>query len=839
MNFNLLFVLNKKSFLKLLVLLLLFTHSLQAQFNISGIIKDAKSLKPLAFATIKLESGRKIISDIDGKFFVEESTKLNAVEFSYVGFISSKIEVSDGFYYQIILFANPQISYLKNNANDIIKKVIENKKINNPQNRLINFRFKSYNKLIITANPDSLKGKIDSIFVTKNNQKYFTKLDSSEYKFKRIIEKQHLFHSEKVSEFLFKDKKLKENVIGIKMSGFKQPVYEILGFNLQSFSMYDKLYELFQTKYKSPIADDKTSDYSYKLLDTVTIENRKTYAIFFKNRKKINQSGLEGLLYIDCENYAVANAVMRVKNVIDITGIHNFEYIESEKIWFPKSQIFKIIKGKNNEDIKLFGGTFQFDSDIDDDNKVREKHSSDFVYLLSETTNSEIEFNKVFKTRRPTIAIDVKDNAINKPEVFWDLYRKDTLDIRSKKTYQTLDSLVIKRKIEKKFLFGKKIINGFVPIGAVDLDLRKFFNFNNYEGFRFSLAGVTNEKLSRKFRIEGYTAYGTKDENFKYNLGFAGRYGKFSNTWFGASYTDDVQQIASTSFAIENKQFKLFDTDLFNFSSFYNYIKWRSFIETRIIPKTESIWEISKTYIKPKFDYLYKTNDRTYSDFNMTTAMVSLQWKPYSKFIQTPIGRNEITEGFPVFNLQLTKSIPWVLNNDFNFGKIDFKTLYEKKFLNGQKTNLMFALGYAFGDIPITHLYNNSPNSLDKNKILQRISLEGDNDFETMYLNEFFSNKYAFFEFRHGFRKFNITKKFKPNLVFITRMAIGSLEKPEQHFGIEYKTLENGYFESGIQINQLFKGLGISTFYRYGPNQLPEFEDNLAIRISYYFNLGF
>ena len=839
MNLNFLYVLKKKSLLKLIVLLLLFTHSLQAQFNISGIVKDAKTLKPLAFATLKFESGKKILTDIDGKFTVSESKKISFIEISYVDHLSSKIDINDGFYYQIILFSNEKVINLNNNVNEIIKKVIENKNNNNPETKFQNFRFKSYNKLIITANPDSLKGKIDSIFVIKNKQKYFSKLDSSEYKFKKIIGKQHLFHTEKISEFLFKNKRLKESVLGIKMSGFKQPVYEILGFNLQSFSIYKNIYELFQTKYKSPISDDVTSDYSYKLLDTIAINNRSTFAIYFKNKKKINESGLEGLLYIDTQTFAVANAVMRVKNVIDITGIHNFEYLEEEKIWFPKSQVFKIVKGKNNEDIKLFGGTFQFDSDLDENNKYREKHSSDYVYLLSETKNSEIEFNKIFYVRKAAITVEVKEDAINKPENFWNFYRKDSLDSRSQKTYQTLDSLVLKRKIEKRFLFGKKFINGFVPVGLVDFDLRKFINFNNYEGFRLCLAGISNEKLSRKFRVEGYTAYGTKDGNLKYNLGFAGRYGKFSNTWFGASYTDDIQQIASTSFAIENKQFKLFDTDLFNFSSFYNYVKWRTFLETRVIPKTESIWEISHSIIEPKFNYLFKPNDRFYNVYNMTTAMVSLQWKPFSKYIQTPIGRIESQEGFPVFNIQLTKSLPGIIRNDFNFGKIDFKTSYERKFLNGQKTNLVFALGYAFGDVPITHLYNNSPNSLNKNKILQRISIEGDNDFETMYLNEFFSNKYAFFEFRHGLKKFNIAKKFKPNLVFITRMAIGGLSKPEQHFGIEYKTLDKGYFESGIQLNQIFKGLGISTFYRYGPNKLTNFEDNLAIRISYYLDLGF
>jgi hypothetical protein len=67
------------------------------------------------------------------------------------------------------------------------------------------------------------------------------------------------------------------------MAGFKQPVYEILS---QSFSVYDRNYELFETKYHSPIADDATYDYNYKLLDTVAIDGRLSYMIYFKTKKE-------------------------------------------------------------------------------------------------------------------------------------------------------------------------------------------------------------------------------------------------------------------------------------------------------------------------------------------------------------------------------------------------------------------------------------------------------------------------------------------------------------------------------------------------------------------------
>jgi len=49
----------------LLFLFLFFTLSLQAQFQINGIIKDSETKKPLPFATITTENGFATISDVD------------------------------------------------------------------------------------------------------------------------------------------------------------------------------------------------------------------------------------------------------------------------------------------------------------------------------------------------------------------------------------------------------------------------------------------------------------------------------------------------------------------------------------------------------------------------------------------------------------------------------------------------------------------------------------------------------------------------------------------------------------------------------------------------------
>ena len=817
---------------------------LQAQFQVNGIVKDLSTNKALPFATILTNEGINFVSDVDGKFNISSKKEFTSLDVSYIGYLKTSVAiVKDKKYYVVSLLQktndlNEVIIAHENPALAIIRKTIVNKKNNNPQEKLNSFEFKSYNKLIVTANPDSISGELDSVFVEKAIGKQFTKIDSSSYKFKELVNKQHLFQTEKVTQLQFNNSTLKETILGTKMAGFKQPIYEILAFNLQSFSIYDNSYELFETKYNSPIATDALLDYNYKLLDTVAINDRKSYVVYFKNKKKSKAAGLEGVLYIDQNSFAISKAIMRIKGVLDISGIHEFQYIPQENVWFPIRKTFKIIKGKNDDDIKILGGTIQFNGDDDKNTNLRKKTASDHTYLLSETNNFDIKYNVPITIKKPFIAVEIKDEAINRPESFWETYRKDSLDTRGQKTYLALDSIVIKKRIESRLRFGRKIINGYLPLGFFDMDLRKLFSYNNYEGFRLGFGGVTNEQFSKNFRIDGYSAYGTKDGNFKYKIGMATRIDKHTNSWIGASYTDDVKEIASTLYAIEKSPFKLYDPRPINISTFYNYVSWKAFLETNTLPKTESIFEISHSVIEPKFNYVYNLNGNLFSQYTMTTTMVSLQWSPFSDYIQTPSGRIEIEKHFPKFTFQFTKSLPKVWDNDFAFSKIDFKTEFEKKYLNGQKTNLLFEAGYAIGDVPLTHLYNTSPNNITKETIIQRITFAGKNSFETMYFNEFFSNEFLYFQFKHGFKRLTLLGKIKPSLVLVSRMAWGNLQKPEQHVGLEYKTLNEGYFESGIELNQILKGLGLTAFYRYGPNQLPKFEDNIAIKLSFTLNLG-
>lgn len=822
-----------------LLFLLSATVTAVAQAPLTVTVKDAANNAPLPYATVR-SNGKNNVTDIDGRLLLADYGTYFTV--SYTGYDPQTINVKQNHNrYSVSLKVKPEllgelIITHQNPANEIIAKAIRRKVINDPQRRLESYKYKTYDRLVVTADPDSVQSRIDTIIAYEKAGHFAEKIDSAVFKFKKIVSRQHLYQTEKISEFLYNKKQgLKENVLATRMAGFKNPLYEFIGLKLQSYSVYTDGIDLFETKYAGPLARDAFFEYNYKLLDTTTINNRQVYMVYFDAKRRVKRK-LRGVLYIDSETYGIAKAILRVKNVIDITSVHYFEYEKDLKLWFPEKKTLKITKGNNKEDIKFLGETIKFDA-IGTEESGRKRDPSDYVYLFSEAYNFDKQYNVPVLIRRPGVEIEIKDDAINQPDAYWNRFRPDTLDTRSLTTYMALDSLVAKDNWEQRIILGRRIINGYVPLGAIDLDLRHVLKYNNYEGFRVGAGGITNNHFSNIFRISGYGAYGTKDGQFKYSGGMALRLGKFSNSWIGGSYTDDIREIGSTSFATDKRTFKIYDPRPFNITTFYNYQTWQGYIETRIIPKTESFWQLNRSRIDPKFNYIFLAGQKPYTVFDLVTASVSLQWNPFSDFMQTPDGRVESEKRFPRFAFQYTKAIAGIWGSDFNFGKFDFRAEFQHKFLNGQMTTALLQTGFAGGDVPITHLYSTSPNSLLKDGILQRITISGRNSFETMYFNEFFSSQYVTLQLKHGFTRFTVYKSLKLSPMLVTRFAWGNLSHNEAHLGFAYNTLDRGYYESGIELNEIFKGLGITGFYRYGPYQLPHFDKNVSVKLSYVLNL--
>ncbi|CDF77904.1 conserved hypothetical protein [Formosa agariphila KMM 3901] len=394
---------------------------------------------------------------------------------------------------------------------------------------------------------------------------------------------------------------------------------------------------------------------------------------------------------------------------------------------------------------------------------------------------------------------------------------------------QAKDSIKAKRKADLIHNIG----NGYIPLKYFNLDLRYLIKFNQYEGIRTGLGGVTSDKLSKKFRINGYTVYGFKDSKYKYSIGAGFVINQKHNTWINASYTDDLQETASTKYLTDKRIFQFFEPRLLNISLFYHHIMKSISLQHDFSPKLNTETQFFSSAITPEFDYTFVTDQGAYSNYDLAVVKTSLLWSPFDIYKPTPSGPKKTKNSFPKLTFQYTQSINGALDGDFNFQKVDFKATYHFIHNKESHTELDFATGIAIGDAPLTHLYHAYPNNINKATIMQRFSVAGLNSFETMYFNEFFSDMFSIFQFKHFFKPFYHSTFSKPQLVLLSRFAIGDMRNPEQHQGLTFNTLDKGYLESGFELNQLVFGFGLSLTYRYGAYHLPEIEDNIALKFTF------
>jgi hypothetical protein len=287
----------------------------------------------------------------------------------------------------------------------------------------------------------------------------------------------------------------------------------------------------------------------------------------------------------------------------------------------------------------------------------------------------------------------------------------------------------------------------------------------------------------------------------------------------------------------DKRFFQFFEPRLLNIDLFHKHITKAVNIQHQISPHLVTETEFATSKIDPTYSYTFALGNQRFKNFDVSTAKVSLQWNPFSEFETEQDKVVETKDGYPKFTLQLTQSFKNVINSDFNFFKVDFRTHHKITYNENVFSEIVISSGFAAGSTPLTHLYHAYPNNINKETILQRFSVAGINSFETMYFNEFFSDRFATIQFKHFVKPFKISERYRPQMVLISRFALGNMSNIERHENITFGTLEKGYSEAGFEINKLLFGFGLSFAYRYGAYHLPLLEDNIALKFTFNISL--
>ena len=811
--------------------------------TVKGKVIDNETKEPLAFVNIVYnEYGNGIVTDIDGYFSLPAGKNISFLKLSYVGYESITISTDKA------LQKSPLIIKLKkkiydideviilpgvNPAHRIIKKVTENRKMNNPE-KIRSFSYTSYNKMIITSVFESIQTidtsstiKNDTLQTTNNkislvitpNTTHLEATDSALIKAKEFFDKQHLFLMESVSEreFIYPDKN-NEKIIASRVSGFKDPSFTLLATQTQSFSFYDDLINILDKTFLNPISKGSTKKYLFLIEDTMYTETNDTlFVISYRPLKGKNFDGLKGILHINTNTYAIQNVIAEAdepKQIINIKIQQKYEFIENKQ-WFPVQL---------NTDFMFFPGM------------------TDPISLVgigkSYLSNIKLE-PELNKKNFSNIEVKIEKDAHNKSEDFWNQYRVEPLTLKDTTTYHVIDSIGKEAKLDETLNVIEIIASGYIPFHFLNIDYTSIIDYNSYEGLRIGIGAITNDQVARWFSIGGHFAYGLKDNSIKYGVKVNLNPFEDSELKLKLAYNNDV---------LESGGYRFFEDQ--RFSSSENY---RGFlIENMDIIEEKEVELSFRTLQHLKFnlfinqtkktittDYQFISNQNNspvfLNQFNFTEAGINFKCAYKEKFMKTPRG-NKISLGtkYPIIRGNITKGLHW-LDGEFDYMKYEAKIskIFTTKTFG--KTHIHIAGGYIDGDIPYSNLYTGYGS-------YKAFTFETANSFGTMRLNEFMSSCFISFFFKQDFGKLLFkTRKIQPEIAILNNVGFGTLEYKENHKNINIRTLEKGYYEAGFLINNLkkhwFIGYGLGIFYRYGPYSYNKTIDNFAFKFTITFNL--
>jgi hypothetical protein len=145
-------------------------------------------------------------------------------------------------------------------------------------------------------------------------------------------------------------------------------------------------------------------------------------------------------------------------------------------------------------------------------------------------------------------------------------------------------------------------------------------------------------------------------------------------------------------------------------------------------------------------------------------------------------------------------------------------------------SKVLFQAGYASQSCPVMETFD-----ILGTCTYDRFGLYSPGSFSTMQLDEFFCDRFVALYLSHNFSgmlwKTN-SAWFRPELSVITNIGWGDMKRAEAYPLKNFKTMEKGYFESGIVVNGLLATpltkIGVGAFYRYGSYSMPNVWDNFA-----------
>ena len=478
--------------------------------RVRGRVTDAADGTPMQFVSVVFPGTTTgITTDEAGIYTLETRDTVSRVQATMVGYASQTKPLVQGGFNQIDFaleavefgIGSVVITPGDNPAHPILRGVIRRKPQNDPD-LYDSYTCATYTKMQLDLT--NIKPRFRSKRLQRNFGFVFDYIDTSALTGQAYLP---AMISEATADYYHSRRNpavSREIIRASRVSGVEDSfaIAQFTGQMHGNVNFYANYIDIFNVRFASPLSDSGLAFYDYFLVDSMQVEGRKTYKIRF-HPKRLATPVLDGEVNIDSASYALQSASARMPKGVNVNWIkhlrlENDNRIVADSTWFRHrdrvSAEFSIATGDSSKLTSFIGTREVVYSDV----RVG-------VPIPDEVARMD-----------NNVVIGDEEGVSRTDEAFWEQVRPYRLSEKEKGIYSMVDSVQNVPLYRNIYTLINTVIVGYWNTKYIGIGpYYKLASFNKLEGFRMQPGFRTTTAVSKRIRLSGYVAYGTRDGMFK------------------------------------------------------------------------------------------------------------------------------------------------------------------------------------------------------------------------------------------------------------------------------------------------------------------------------------
>jgi hypothetical protein len=790
-------------------MLALSTQGYAQKTIISGRVTDATSNEPLPFVNIGFKNSKVgTTTDLNGFYRIETYYATDSLIASFVGYQrlakKVKLDVEQTIHFQLrestVRLGEVVISAknYENPAHVILRNVIRNKPVNN-RAKLDAYEYETYNKIQFDINNFGEKFTKRRLF--RDFDFIFDNIDSTREKVALPF-----FITETISDYYYqrKPRGRKEIIRATKVSGINnESISQFLGQMYQDVNVYENSIGIFGKNFVSPISAYGLVFYRYYLVDSAYIDKKWCYRLDFLPK---NETDLvfEGHMWINDTTFAVKEIEARILRSANINFINNLKVIHSFNEVEP--EVWMINREELIADFNLLENEMGF---------YGHKVTTYRNFVINQPKDPEFYSGADF--------VIVQSQVNEKDESYWKNARHEAISSNQQAIYDMVDSL----KGNARFMTYIDIINfiftGYHVTGQVELGpVFTFLSYNTVEGVRPKFGMRTSNDFSTKVMLEGYAAYGTRDQRVKYMIGGTWIPSKKPRQTFGAYYSEDMELIGQVVNFFPRDHWVLAFSAPGAQDRLIFQKKGRLFTEREWFTGFSTLVELSRKELFAVGDWSFERLPQNVPDplpqrvrsITASEVSVGVRFAYRESFVSGEFERVSLGSKYPILTARLDMGVKGLLDGEYEYQRLTLNA-YDRIPL-GPFGNVQYTMeaGKTWGAIPfpLQFVHAGNPTLFLNSKA-----------FNTMNFFEFVSDRYASLRGEYHLdglflNKVPLFKRLKwrelvgVNAIYgkLGQASINEVLLPDRTFAFT----DRPYVEAFVGIENIFKFLRVDAIWR-------------------------